>query len=219
MSFVEDWTPAYKGFTSELKSDIGGGFQYEVGKEYVHEGEVSCCSSGFHCCESLQQTFVYYPPSSSRYFKVEYRGHVDRKVDKFSASEIRLVEEVNLFDFYKNHRTYTDDTTHLMIDLERFDGRTVCTQRYFNERECVDWKPSIYYGENFFIRYVFNKNGVFDSPRKTPEEPYGKFANLYTKGSVCITAYFDNGVCTYRIFSDNFGSIIRQEMLVDLLTK
>ena len=33
---------AYKGFDENL---CCRGFQYEIGKEYVHEGEIECCES------------------------------------------------------------------------------------------------------------------------------------------------------------------------------
>ena len=39
---------AYKGFDDNLACR---GFQYEIGKEYVHDGEVAACSGGFHACE------------------------------------------------------------------------------------------------------------------------------------------------------------------------
>ena len=34
---------AYKGFDENL---CCRGFQYEIGKEYVQEGEIECCESG-----------------------------------------------------------------------------------------------------------------------------------------------------------------------------
>ena len=36
------------------------GFQYEVGKTYTHEGEISLCNSGFHFCTRLADCFSYY---------------------------------------------------------------------------------------------------------------------------------------------------------------
>jgi hypothetical protein len=216
MMLVEEWTPAYKGFTNDLKSKEGN-FQYEIGKEYVHDGEVVCCKSGFHCCRMLHQTFNYYfPPEPSRYFKVEYRGRVEIDADKISASEIRLVEEVNLYDFYKNHRTYTDDATHLIIDMERFPYElkfnAVSTQRYINERECKFWKSTVNYGEDSYVRWIFNRRGVLDSPGKTPDDPYGKPAELFAIKDSCDTYYYNDGVCTYSIISENYGDYILERV-------
>ena len=36
------------------------GFQYEVGKTYTYEGEISLCGSGFHFCPKLADCFSYY---------------------------------------------------------------------------------------------------------------------------------------------------------------
>jgi hypothetical protein len=218
MAFVDEWTPAYKGVTENLKSTVEG-FQYELGKEYVHDGEVVCCFSGFHCCAMLHQTFVYYPPHMSRYFKVEYRGHVHRKDDKISASEIRLVEEVNLFDFYTIGRsTYTDDATHLILEMKGNDS-TSTTTRYINEQECKEWKTTVDYNEDGRGCWIFNRNGKLDSPGKTPDEPYGKPAHLGSRGSECNTYYYNNGAGTYIIISTNYGRDVCQNMLADLLSK
>ena len=44
---------AYKGFNEKLQCNPNGEpFQYEIGKEYEHEGDVKPCSRGFHACTS-----------------------------------------------------------------------------------------------------------------------------------------------------------------------
>ncbi|HHW90974.1 MAG TPA: hypothetical protein GX745_08750 [Clostridiales bacterium] len=85
----------YKGFDQNLKCQ---GFQYEVGKEYKHEGEVKCCKSGFHFCENPIDVFFYYAPAGSRYCEVEGSGDIDRDSDdsKVACSELKIGREVGL---------------------------------------------------------------------------------------------------------------------------
>ena len=47
----------YKVFNSDWTCK---GFQYEVGKEYIHEGKIEICRSGFHFCEKAIDCFNYY---------------------------------------------------------------------------------------------------------------------------------------------------------------
>ena len=64
----------FKGFDKNLKCRH---FQFEVGKEFKHEGEVSLCASGFHYCEHPLDVFRYYPPAMSRFASVEADGVSD----------------------------------------------------------------------------------------------------------------------------------------------
>ena len=85
----------FKGFDKDLKCN---GFQYEVGKDYEQEGEVKCCESGFHFCETPFEVFRYYSPSYSRYCEVEGDGIVDQAKEdsKVATSHIHILVEIGL---------------------------------------------------------------------------------------------------------------------------
>ena len=85
----------YKGFDKDLQCRD---FQYEVGKTFEHEGDVSCCDSGFHFCENPFDVFGYYPPSGSRYCSVEGNGKSDKDNEdsKVSVSRLHISAEIGL---------------------------------------------------------------------------------------------------------------------------
>lgn len=86
---------AYKGFDKDMKCR---GFQFEVGKTYEHEGEVSACSSGFHSCEYPLDVFSYYSPGDSKYCIVEAFGKTDGNDDdsKLASASIKIEAEISL---------------------------------------------------------------------------------------------------------------------------
>jgi len=96
----------YKGFDKDFKCQ---GFQYEVGKSYEHQGEIIYCPSrkdlnegkgGFHFCEFPLDVFNYYPPSRSRYAKVEGDGEVVGKNNdiKLACEKIYIGPEATIND-------------------------------------------------------------------------------------------------------------------------
>ena len=93
----EDKIIACKGFDKDFKCRD---FQYEVGKTYEMDGDVKCCSRGFHACESPMEVFDYYDMLSSRFAEVEQSGKIDKEDNstKVCSSRIKIKSELKLAD-------------------------------------------------------------------------------------------------------------------------
>ena len=95
---------AYKGFNQDFKCRD---MQYEVGKEYEHDGSIKCCDSGFHACENPLDVLDYYDIVDSRFAEVELSGDIDKERErdsndtKLCASKIAVKAELKLADFIK----------------------------------------------------------------------------------------------------------------------
>ena len=85
----------FKGFDKNLKCRY---FQYEVGKEYIHDGNIKVCKSGFHACENPMDVFEYYPPNKARYCEVTGDGKesCDEDGKKTSFEKIKINAEIGL---------------------------------------------------------------------------------------------------------------------------
>ena len=69
--------------------------QYEVGKSYHVDGEITLCNNGLHFCERLNDVFSYYPKEEhSRYFEVYAGGQIVCGDDKSAASELTIIREL-----------------------------------------------------------------------------------------------------------------------------
>ena len=87
---------AYKGFTASMQCH--GGYQFELGKTYTHDGEVKACASGFHACEHPLDVLGYYSPSGSLYAVVEQSGDLSRHEDdtKIASRSITIKASIDL---------------------------------------------------------------------------------------------------------------------------
>jgi len=96
---MEHKLTAYKGFDKDLKCR---GFQYEIGKEYEHQGEVKVCESGFHACENPFDVLDYYGDVlENRFCEVEQSGETERNHDKTVSSRIKIKAEIGFAGLFK----------------------------------------------------------------------------------------------------------------------
>ena len=87
---------AYKAFDKDLKCR---GFQFEIGKEYKHEGEIELCRSGFHACENISNVFNFYEfrDAGTRVCEVEIIGNVKTESEniKIVTDRIKIIRELS----------------------------------------------------------------------------------------------------------------------------
>ena len=102
---------AYKGFKKNMTCRD---FQFEEGKEYVYDGEVKVCESGFHACERPLDCFDYYSPAESVYHEVELSDDISKSSDdtKVAAKKIKIGARLDIarlikaqFEYVKEHTT------------------------------------------------------------------------------------------------------------------
>ena len=87
---------AYKGTDIQLQCN---GFQYEVGKDYSHCGDIELCKSGFHGCKNPLDVLKYYNLIDSKFLEIEQSGKTKTSGDKTVSSKIKIKTELGLKGF------------------------------------------------------------------------------------------------------------------------
>ena len=108
----ENKIKAYKGFDENL---CCRGFQYEIGKEYVHEDEIECCRNGFHACTNPFDVLDYYKADGkNRFCEVEQSGTIksDNQDTKQASSKIKIKAEIGLAGLFKAGVEWIKETTN-----------------------------------------------------------------------------------------------------------
>ena len=85
---------AYKGFDKDFKCR---GFQYEVGKTYENNGNVSVCNSGFHACQNPLSVWRFYGVNNdNRFAVVEQSGQLVTEGEKTASGKIKVKAEIGI---------------------------------------------------------------------------------------------------------------------------
>lgn len=93
---------AKKGYKVFDKNWCCRGFQYEVGKTYTHEGEITLCTAGFHFCENLIDCFDYYPFNKEmNVAEIIARGDIITNGKKSVTNIIDIVRELDWSEVLK----------------------------------------------------------------------------------------------------------------------
>ena len=90
---------AYKGFNKDLTCR---GYQYEVGKTHIYEGDIQICKQGFHACENpLDVLDTDYNSIDKKYYEVEVDGDIQKEDKKLVCSSIKLTDEIGFIGLFK----------------------------------------------------------------------------------------------------------------------
>ena len=90
----------YKAFDKDLTCR---GFQYEVGKEFKHKGDIELCEEGFHFCKKIVDIQGYYNlrDEETRLCEVEATGKVIEGDYKCVTDKIKIIRELTREEMYE----------------------------------------------------------------------------------------------------------------------
>ncbi len=72
------------------------GFEYKLGKTYVHEGTINLCETGFHFCKRAIDCFNYYEfDSSNKVAEIEAVGKIKTDGTKSVTDKITIIRELS----------------------------------------------------------------------------------------------------------------------------
>lgn len=89
-------------------------FQFELNKEFIHEGKLILCENGFHFCKELTDVFYHYEFSpKNRFWEVEIPDNaevIDDYCIKSVTNKIKFIRELSLDDIKEltNGEHYVD---------------------------------------------------------------------------------------------------------------
>ena len=111
---------AYKGFNKDMTCR---GFQYEVGKEYECDGEISLCEQGFHACENPLDVLDFYNDIDGKYCEVEQSGRTETDGKKTVSSKIKINAEIGFAGLFKLGVEWLKEITNPKKVIEKITNK------------------------------------------------------------------------------------------------
>ena len=166
---------AYKGFDKNL---CCRGFQYEVGKEYEHAGEVVCCKNGFHACTNPFDVLEYYwPHGGNRFCEVEQSGVIKSVSEdtKQASSKIKIVKEIGLGELLKAAVVWLEKELDPDKERAKIKGPHVDTSSYFRTDSAED---DVYIG----LGWWHSNRQIFSTGDRVRIGSNGSHNNINSRG-------------------------------------
>lgn len=153
------YVEGYKGVSMDMKGY--GGFHYEVGVTYHHNGPLKLCESGFHFSPNLTSA-TFYKGYKARYFKVEALVEKDvwgtrelffdggetrsRERTKYVSPEITLLEEIPIEEVYSANPQFAVEFRDLNLfkEVREYDGTKISFLLQFVKKSFINhgYSPS-----------------------------------------------------------------------------
>jgi hypothetical protein len=152
------WVDGYKGTNENMKCRD---FQYELGKEFIYDGQIDLCNSGFHACKNLEDVFTYYSLNGkNRFFKIKafvpenYNENFNKYVVKCDSVGIRTTEFVTSKIQFISECAYNDLKYYItqkypMIENENEYHDHICNYDIFAKNKFIKKMINFGYSESF----------------------------------------------------------------------
>lgn len=134
-----------------------------IGQEYIYEGKIEICRSGFHACTELIDCFKYYAPVPwNKIAEVELSGKIllYKEDSKKCANKIKIIKELNWEEILNDISGGNDISGCLSCEgISRcifclnFTGKLAIFNKQVTEMRYVEVKEKI---DNFNWQPTFN---------------------------------------------------------------
>lgn len=171
-----------KGFKMTNNDMTCKGFQYEIGKEYHIEGEITPCKNGFHFCKELINCLRYYNNinGDKRFFEVEAWGKVIDKEDKCVTNNIKFIREISIDEVFEYIRKFKDN-----VNWYRISRKQKLSESFIREfKDKVNWIYISKYqtlSENFIREFKDKVDWYWISKYQTLSEDFIREFKDYLK--------------------------------------